>query len=116
MDIADNGGETVSTKTEQSTAEIAELREYLNETDTIYTIVRSVARSGMSRKMDLYVIRDNTPRRITFSVAKALGWRYDMNAEALHVDGCGMDMGFHTVYSLSQVLYGDGYKLTQRWL
>jgi hypothetical protein len=32
------------------------------------------------------------------------------------VQGCGMDMGFHVVYSLSQTLFNDGYALKQRWL
>jgi len=27
-----------------------------------------------------------------------------------------MDMGFHLIYSLSNVLYKDGYAINQRWI
>lgn len=39
--------------------------------------------------------------------ATALGWAYDHKNEGVKVDGCGMDMAFHTVYSLSSVLFRD---------
>ena len=77
--------------------------------DTVYTTVRSVARSGMSRTMDVYVMRDNEPWRITYSVAKATGHQYDDRREALRIGGCGMDMGFALVYDLSYALWPDGF-------
>jgi len=43
--------------------------------------------------------------RITYWAAQALQWRYDDKRKALVVKGCGMDMHFHTVYSLSCVLF-----------
>lgn len=39
--------------------------------------------------------------------ATALGWTYDDKNEGVKVNGCGMDMAFHTVYSLSSVLFRD---------
>jgi hypothetical protein len=52
---------------------------------------------------------------VSGQVARALGWRYD-NHDGVTVKGCGMDMGFHLVYSLSQALYGarEGYALKHR--
>ena len=85
-------------------------------TSTVFVVQRHVSPSGMQRQLDLYLIPnkdmneyDNQikPRRITYSVAQALQWVYNEKYEALTVNGCGMDMHFHTVYSLSCVLYCD---------
>jgi hypothetical protein len=46
----------------------------------------------------------------------ATGFRLNKNGNGLVVGGCGMDMGFHAVYTLSRILYNDGYALKQRWL
>lgn len=109
--------------TESEKAEaIAQLRKTLRKGDTLYTCLRSVSSSGMSRTLDVYVMRKNEPRRLTYSVAQALGWTYDRRREALKVGGCGMDMGFHTVYTLARALWRDkmetnpGYALQQKWL
>ena len=32
------------------------------------------------------------------------------------VGGCGMDMGFHLVYTLSRELFDDGYYVKHEWL
>lgn len=74
--------------------------------ETIYVIQRSVSKSGMSRKLDLYIMRSGTLLRITWSVAQLLRWSYDKNKDALTVGGCGMDMHFHTVYCLSGAYFG----------
>ena len=106
---------------------IATLRNILKPNyDTIYTVLRHRSASGMTRFMDLYVMRDNQPRRLTWQAAKALGWTYDTKREALKVGGCGMDMGFHAVYTLSCVLFSDekgryhgadaGYALNHEWI
>lgn len=103
---------------------IEELKKFLNKNETVYTVLRSVSRTGMSRVMDLFVIRDNQPRRITWQAAKALGWAYSTRpgSEGLKVGGCGMDMGFHAVYSLAGTLWRSesakdaGYLLDHRWL
>lgn len=89
---------------------------------TVWTVLRSVSSSGMSRKLDFYVMRDNEPRRITWQMCKLgiAGMRYDDKKEAATIGGCGMDMGFHAVYSLAARLYGTddrgAYSLTHRWM
>jgi hypothetical protein len=122
----------VQARTEQIEA-IKELRELLKPGETVYTILRHVSASGMSRVIDLFIMRGNEPRRITWSVAQALGYAYDQKREGLRVSGCGMDMGFHVVYSLARVIFNDrviyqkkatgqvgsndaGYLLNQRWM
>jgi hypothetical protein len=34
----------------------------------------------------------------------------------IRVGGCGMDMGFHLVYTLSRALFDDGYYVKHEWL
>jgi hypothetical protein len=95
------------TKVQQSEREQAcsELRETLKPGTTVYTVLRHVSRSGMSRDIDVYVIEDGEPRRITWTVAKAADLTYNRKAEAIKIGGCGMDMGFAIVYNLSRSLY-----------
>ncbi len=100
-----NNGATAQ-KTEQQEA-IETLKELCKPGSKVYTVLRHVSRSGMMRAIDCYVIQDNEPRRITWSVAKACGMTYNRKHEALSVGGCGMDMGFHVVYNLSHTLYRD---------
>lgn len=85
------------------------LRLLLKPGDTVWTILRHVSKSGMSRRIDLCVMRDNEPRLITRSVADVLGCRHDMDKQGLTVGGCGMDMGFHMVYNLSRSLWPTGF-------
>ena len=101
---------------------IDELRALCPIGTTVYTVLRSVSSSGMSRKIDLYVIRDNEPRRITWHACRlgVAGMTYDTKSDTARISGCGMDMGFHAVYSLSSVLHSPndraGYALTHRWM
>ena len=60
-------------------------------------------------------IKDNTPSYWSYYVSKILGYKLKDNG-AIFVKGCGMDMGFHVVYSLSQTLFNDGYAIKQRWI
>ena len=89
---------------------------------TIYTIVRTVSSSGMSRKISFKYVQDNNIYDITYLVAQALGDKVvDANGfNAIRVNGAGMDMSFHMVYNLSSVLYAGqdraGYVLSQRAL
>ncbi|OAM88504.1 hypothetical protein OH491_10490 [Termitidicoccus mucosus] len=105
------------TKKETECAEaVASLKKWLKPGDTVYTILRHVSASGMSRGMDVYTISGNKPRRLTWSAAKALDATYDRRKETLRVSGVGEDAGFATVYHLSCKLFGDGYALLHRWL
>jgi uncharacterized protein YhbP (UPF0306 family) len=81
-----------------------------------YTVIRGVSSSGMSRQISVKVIKEDKLYDISFSVAKVLDYPIVQKAyNAVKVNGCGMDMGFHIVSSLSSVLYGDDYKIRQEW-
>lgn len=102
---------TKAQKAEREEA-VKTLRELLPPGSTVHTILEHVSRSGMSRKIRpvvLTVDSDGQPwiRNIGYLASKALGWRADDHA--IITSGCGMDMGFHLVYTLSRVLYPDGF-------
>lgn len=98
------------TKLEQQERDeaIAKLREWLKPGDTVYTVLRHVSRSGMQREIAVVVMKDGQPLHPNYSVAKALGCRQGKR-DGLIIGGCGMDMGFHLVYSLSRTLFPDGF-------
>jgi hypothetical protein len=97
---------------------------YLKPNDRVYTLVRHISASGMSRDISLFVAINGEIMDITYYAAHAIGWRLvERNGRrAIRVQGAGMDMGFHTVYTLARVLYrgaveGDaGYSLRHEWL
>jgi len=83
--------------------------------DTVYCVLRHVSASGMSRNIDFYIIKNNQPLFITGLIANLLGLK--RAKEGLTVKGCGMDMGFATVYNLSATLWpGNGYALNATWI
>lgn len=90
----------------------------------VQTVIRHVSSNGMSRDISVFYVKNNQILNITYSVAKAIGWPLvERNgSRAIKVGGCGMDMGFHLVYTLSSVLYrgttefDPGYHLRQNWL
>lgn len=105
------------------------LEYYLSEGDTVYTLIRTVAPSGMSRTISLKVAREGRILDLTYFASVVLGWPLvEANgSRALRVGGAGMDMGFHTVYTLARVLFCDkyegqagavdaGYSLQQAWI
>lgn len=101
----------MKTRTSEQLEAIKELRKMLRPGMMVYTVLRHVSSSGMCRWIDLYIHKKNQPVRLTWTAARALGWTYDPRHEALKVGGCGMDMGFHAVYSLGYVLFPKGFKL-----
>jgi hypothetical protein len=109
------------------------LREILKPGQEIYTQCQHVSKSGMTRWLDLYVMRDNRPHRITWDVCAAADFVFCDRRGQLKIEGCGMDMGFQAVYCLGHAIWPDGtpephgtrngepdtnggYALTQRWL
>ena len=78
----------------------------------IYADIKSVSRSGMSRRIAFYMVDKNKEgnyiRRVTREIAWLTGWvpfqEYKQGGkylvdDGLKVTGCGMDMIFHTLYS-----------------
>ena len=87
---------------------------------TIYTTIRSVAKSGMSRAISCFIITteadgSNYIQSIDYFVGIILGLKRHKEG-GLIVRGCGMDMGYKIVHDLASEMLSDGYALKQRWL
>lgn len=106
---AKEGSMTKAQKAEQEEAR-ERLREWIKPGDTVWTVVRHVSKSGMTRDIACYLIEDNEPRWIASLVAKACGMRFNRDRDAVRIGGCGMDMGFALVYDLSHALFGGGFE------
>ena len=87
----------------------AELRELIKPGDTIHTILRHVSQSGMSRDISVVFITKTGETRCLDYATHILLECPLAKRDGVKIGGCGMDMGFHVVYGLSRILYGDGY-------
>jgi hypothetical protein len=110
-----------ATKQEQQAA-IERLKSWVMPGDTIYCVLAHKSASGMQRIIRFYKITSSNESgkqetwELSFNIAKALEYGYNDKREGVTVNGCGMDMGFHVVYSLSDKLFGNGYLLHSSWL
>ena len=93
--------------TKQSSKE--KLLELVKPGDTVYTILRHVSRSGMSRVIDLVIMSDGEPFSISGWAADVTDSRLDRDRWGLKISGAGMDMGFALVYDLSYRLFKEGF-------
>jgi hypothetical protein len=106
------------TKAERAES-LERLREWFPKGSTVYTVLRHVSKSGMSRDIGVlapfvskeYGIQFMHPNHATSVV---LG--VPLKRDAVRIGGAGMDMGYHIAYSLSHALYGDGYALKHAWV
>ena len=83
------------------------LTHYLKPDTKVYTILRSVSSSGMTRHYSLVVASNGKIDDITYYASKAIEWPLveSTGHRAIKVNGCGMDMSFHLVSTLSAVLF-----------
>ena len=103
---------------------ISYLKTILTPGQIVYTVLRSVSASGMSRKIDLLIVNNGNIQNINFYVLQSEGSSTEKWEKGVTANGCGMDMGFNLVYNLSYRLFNDpnnkesdaGYKLKHQWL
>lgn len=95
-----------------------EFKQLLKQHDnTIYIELVSVSRSGLQRHVTCHLIDNNNTINITNQVAAYSDMT--LNDRGIRLNGVGMDMGFHLVYTLSRQLFeGEDadYQLRHRWL
>lgn len=93
------------------------LREWIPTGSRVFTVLRSVSRSGLRREIGLIVWPAGSDRPIhpNFHVARVLQLRMGKRNGVI-VNGCGMDMGFDVVDRLACVLHDDPNSLTHEWL
>ena len=90
---------------------IKHLRKLLKPGTTVYSVLRHVSASGMTRRIDFYTVVKGDIVCLSGWIADATGYRRSKNHDGLVVQGCGMDMGFAVVYDLSRTIYPKGFKL-----
>lgn len=86
----------------------ATLRKMLKPGQTVYTIVRRVSASGMSRDISAYVIHKGELRSIDSLAADAAGYNLSTKGAGITMHGCGMDMCFALVYAIGRATWPKG--------
>jgi hypothetical protein len=107
----------MKTKDEHYEESFKYLKKLFSRDTRVYTKIDRVSSSGMSRHISVYVARHNQVLNITWYVGHVVGYKRNNDTGGLVVGGCGMDMGFHLIYTLSRYLYPKGFKLpkSQKW-
>ena len=82
----------------------------LRRGSVIYTILRGVSKTGMTRYVDAFVIVRGQPVWIT----EPVGHQRRDGCYVLH--GCGYDVGRDLVCSIGRAVHGDPSWFSQRWL
>jgi hypothetical protein len=85
------------------------LREELHPGDTVFCVLRHVSSSGMTRWISPMTIRGGAVRDWSYAVGLVTDSKANGQHEGVKRGGCGMDMGFDLVYSLSRRLFPDGF-------
>lgn len=113
---------STSAKEKAATAAVARMRllEVFKITphQKVYSLVRHVAPSGMSRVLRFYVIvqrGDGTTDigEISQLIARLCDFPYDTRFEGVRRRGTGADLAGDTVYELAFALFGDGSPLNK---
>lgn len=93
---------------------IERLRRLLKPGQTVYTNLRHVSASGMSRRISLNIVDEQGKiQGIDFDAATAMDDTIHKDG-GIVVGGCGMDMGYALIYSLGRCLFPDGFKVEGR--
>ena len=104
---------TTIDQSEKTTA-LAKLTKLLPKGTEVYTLIRSVSKSGMSRRISFFVVNDGKLEDIDWLMIRAGIGKRRGHDNGLYVTGAGMDMCFAMVYDLASTLHKDGYALTKR--
>lgn len=98
--------EEINYRKKQIDEQMAEALRYI-KAGKIYADIKSVSRSGMSRRITFYYVKNSAIVRATPQIAWLCGevmpGKYDQGGKelieyGLNVAGCGMDMIFNTLY------------------
>lgn len=99
----------MNAKEKEQQEAIEYLRGQLHPGDTIYTILRHVSRSGMTRIIDPVIMTPDGPLSIAGWAAKTIDQPLDRDRWGVKMGGCGMDMGFALVYDIARVTFAGGF-------
>lgn len=91
---------------------LRELRRLVKPGSTLHTISRHVSGSGMSHSISVVKVSRGQTISLDGLCARVGLGSFDRLHGGIKRGGCGMDMGFDLVYSLSYLLYGRYGKRT----
>jgi hypothetical protein len=90
---------------------------------TIYTSLKHVSKSGMTRAIGIHVVNKKTGDilQLNYLAVKLGVGNLNKKHGGITQTGCGMDMGFDLVYRLSRKIFGSsnsdgGYQLNHQWI
>ena len=86
---------------------LADIKKKVRPGQTIYCTLRSVSASGMQRRISLHTIHKGELIPLDHA-ASVLTGRTLSDKGGIVCNGCGMDMGFDLVYSLSYSIWPKG--------
>lgn len=111
---------------------LTKLREWFPKGSTVYTILRSVSRSGMQRTLSvvaLPIYRPSVENRVEdrqdeiiplfpdYYTSLVTGYSLSRGGVGhIIVKGYGSDAGMEVAHALGYYLYGDEFALKHRWL
>lgn len=76
----------------------------------VYTILRGVSKSGMTRFVDAFVVVRGEPLWVTIPLS------HKRKNGCYVVRGCGFDVGYDLVARIGRALHGDTSWFRHRWL
>ncbi len=103
----------MNAKAEQRQEASELLRKLFPVGSNVHTVVRHVTASGTGRSIQILSIDGDRISDVSYLLAQAGNHKLHPSHPGIKVQGCGMDMAFHLVYSLGRLIYGDGYALNK---
>lgn len=116
MTVIDAPASAAAAKRAERASALDMLRKFLPAGSTVTTMTLHVSSSGMSRSIVALIPDPDSPgevRDLSHLIIRAgiFPRPRGQYARGVRVDGAGMDMHFHLVYTLAHALHGDGYAL-----
>lgn len=101
-----------TTKAQQREDSILYLHGMLTPGQDVYTSVKHVSRSGMSRVISVHALHEGEILDVSWHVARAIGASFDRDRWGVKMGGVGTDMCFAVVYSLGRAIWPGGVPCT----
>ena len=96
------------------------LRPFFRKNSTAFCSLKKCSNSGAYRHIQILATKKNRIYNLSYYVAELCGFSWKENTSAVGVSGCGMDMGFHVVSTMSYYLYPNKergeYYVNSRWI
>ena len=96
------------------------LRPFFGKNSLAYCSLKKCSNSGMYRHIQILATKKNRIYNLSYYVADLCGFKFKDDTCAVGVSGCGMDMGFHVVSTMSHFLYRDKkrgeYYVNSQWI